>query len=62
MENSKKPWLSKTVWFAFITAAASFYPPAADFVKENLEAVGLLWGALAFVLRLISKEKIVLLP
>jgi len=62
MEQSKWVLTSKSVWFALITAAAAFYSPAADFVASNVEAVGLLWGTVSFVLRLVTKDKVVLKP
>jgi len=61
MESQEK-WIlkSKTVWFGLFTALASFYVPAQEFVAQNMEAMGILWGAVAFVLRVVSKDKLIL--
>lgn len=62
--EGKKPWLSKSVWFgaltAVISAVAYFYPPIQALVGSWMPALGVAWGVLAVVLRLISKDKIVL--
>jgi len=61
-EQSKWVLKSKTVWFSLVTALAAFYTPAQEFLAQNVEAVGILWGALAFVLRVVSKDKVILKP
>lgn len=52
-EKNKKPWESKTLWLAAITAVAPLIPPIGEFVRESpdLFACGLsvLFGALRFV-------------
>ena len=64
----KKPWLSKTILFGALTAilggAAVFLPAAqslADFLAAHAGEVGMVWGVLAIVLRLVTKDKIVLI-
>lgn len=57
-ETTKSPLKSKTLWFAFITAALSlFYPKALSFIQGNEVLV---MSVLAAVLRLVTKDKIVL--
>lgn len=58
MEEAKKPWLSKTVWFNLLLAAAAFYPPAGDWMAANIGMVASVWAGLAVVLRLVTKDKI----
>jgi len=63
MENevtTKKPWLSKTIIINLIVGIAAFIPTARDWVAEN---PGVLLSFLSFVglgLRMITKDKIVL--
>jgi len=62
--ESKKPWLSKTVWFGVLTAVAPFIaelsPAAEAWISGNTATIGMIWGALAVVLRLVTKDKVVL--
>lgn len=56
--DSKKPWMSKTLWLAAITALAPFCPPVAAFMVANPAAVSAGLGAAFAALRLISNGKI----
>ena len=51
---------SKTFWFGIITAIVPLYTPVADWVAGNLVMMTSIWGGLAVALRLITKDKIVL--
>lgn len=62
MEVKKSVLLSKTFWFGVITAVAPLVPGVSAWVAGHLEIVGSVWGGLAVVLRLVSKDKVVLLP
>ena len=56
----KKPWQSKTIWMGIIVAIAPLIPVVNDFVKGSPEMVGVILGAVFSLLRLISKDKIVI--
>ena len=51
---------SKTFWFGIITAVAPLFPPVEKFVTENVVMMSSLWAALAIVLRMVTKDKIIL--
>jgi len=57
---SKQPWLSKTIIFNILFALAALYPPVGDWMGKNVELLGMIWGGLGVVLRLVTKDKIVL--
>lgn len=58
----KKPWLSKTLWVNLLMAVfAMFWQPAADFIAQNPETVAVIFTGINMVLRLITKDKIVLI-
>ena len=57
-EESKKPWESKTNWAALIVAAASFFPVAGDWVKENPEFFMRAMGGVFTILRLVTNGKV----
>lgn len=67
MENeNKNPLYSKTIWFGLITALAPFIMYFFNFdlgaiMANNAEAIGMIWGALAIILRLVTKDKIKLM-
>jgi len=61
MEESKKPWLSKTVWLGIVTGVAPFIPGVSEWVSTHVAEIGLVWGALAIALRLVTKEKVKLI-
>lgn len=54
----KAPWQSKQLWISLIVAVAAFIPGVAEFVKVNLEMVGIVLGVVFGALRLISNGKI----
>ncbi len=57
--ETKPPWQSKTLWTAAIIALASlFYPPVAEFAKNNPEMFAVVLTGVFTVLRLITKGKI----
>lgn len=59
MADSKKPWLSKTIWLNLIAAVlALVYPPASAWLAANAEITLGFFGGLNILLRLISKDKI----
>ena len=51
---------SKTFWFGLLTAVAPLLPSVGDFMAHNVEAVGMVWGAAAIVLRALTKGALVL--
>lgn len=53
---------SKTFWFGILSAVAPLFPSVQGFLVENMVMVTSLWSALVIVLRLVSKDKIKLLP
>lgn len=58
MEDGKKPWLSKTLWFAVIAALVERFAPGILTVVQGNEVT--VMAAVAFILRLVTKDKIVL--
>lgn len=60
----KKPWQSKTVWFAFFSALvafiSAFWAPLGDFIAKNPEIPMYVMSAVFVLLRLASKGKIVI--
>lgn len=57
--ETKKPWLSKTLWLNLIMAiSALFFPVVADFIKQHAELTLVFWSVINGVLRLVSKDKI----
>ncbi len=62
---TKKPWQSKMLMLngvaGLLCFVALFVPQAdvvSDLIKNNPQAVGLVWGVLNVALRLITKDKI----
>ena len=53
-------WKSKSFWFGALTFVGSFVPSVQSFVAENTQSVGMVWSSLALVLRMVTKDKIVL--
>jgi hypothetical protein len=58
---NKSALKSKTFWFGIITAIAPLVPKAGQFIAENSASIGMVWGAMTIILRMITKEKVVLL-
>ena len=57
--DSKKPWHSKTVWVNILMALGALYPPVQKFLTP--EMMGVLFGLVNLVLRLVTKKEIKLL-
>jgi hypothetical protein len=58
--ETKAPWQSKTLWFNLAVAVAAFFPVVSNWISAHPEAVPAAFGAVNFVLRLVSKDKIAL--
>ena len=57
----KKPWQSKTILLNFVAAAtALFFPPAAEWISAHPVEVSSLFAIMNIVLRVITKDKIVI--
>lgn len=56
----KSVLLSKTFYFGLATALVPLFPPIGEFLANNVEAVGMVWGAAAIVLRFLTKGGVVL--
>lgn len=51
---------SKTFWFGVLTGIAPLFPSVQTFIEQNVVMMSSLWAALAIVLRLVTKDKIIL--
>lgn len=58
MEDSKKPWKSKTLWLALISAVAAFIPSVNAMIVAHPDGYVGIVSALFALLRLVSKDKI----
>jgi hypothetical protein len=58
--DSKKVYLSKTFWFGVATALMPLIPGATEWLAANLQLVGLIWGGLTVLLRVITKDRVTL--
>lgn len=59
MPETKKPWLSKTIWLNLVGAVlALVYPPASAWLAAHAEITLGFFAGLNVLLRLISKDKI----
>lgn len=59
--TTKNTLLSKTLWINLAVAAmAIFYPPAGDWMTANAEIVVSIVAGVNILLRLVSKDKLVL--
>jgi hypothetical protein len=56
--ESKKPWLSKTIWMNLMLAVAPFIPGASEWMASNASVLISAFAVLNMVLRLVSKDKI----
>jgi hypothetical protein len=52
---------SKTFWFGILTAFSPLIPSVGKFLSENTAQIGMVWGAVSIVLRMVTKDKIVLI-
>lgn len=63
---ASKPWyLSKSIWLSLVggiaSALAAAFPQAnavSQFIAANLPVIGMIWGVLGLVVRLVTKDKI----
>lgn len=60
MEQTKKPWLSKTIWTNVILAGVAFIPSVHEWFSSNVEALPIVFTVVNILLRLITKDKIAL--
>jgi len=60
METKKSVLMSKTFYFGLLTALAPLIPAVNTIVSEHAASVSMVWGALAIVLRMVTKDKVVL--
>ena len=63
MQESKKPWLSKTMWFGLLTGLSPFLAAVVNVDLNQILAnhgavIASVWGALAVVLRYVTKDKV----
>ena len=58
MENKKVLWKSKTLWVNFLVAIAAFFPQVKEAVTP--ETIVMLLTVINMVLRLATKDKVVL--
>lgn len=58
MDETKKPWQSKTLWANAIVAVAAFFPPATSWISQNPEGFSLVLGGLNMLLRVVSEKKV----
>lgn len=52
---------SKTFYFGLLTAVAPLIPAVQTFLSENTAQIGMVWGAVSIVLRMVTKDKVVLI-
>lgn len=55
---SKKPWLSKTIWFNLLISVAAFIPSVQAYVHGNEEVVVLALSGVNMILRLVTSGSI----
>lgn len=59
MEESKKPWQSKTLITNLVVAlGALFAPGVSDWISANPETMVMVWAALNTVLRFVTKKEV----
>lgn len=56
--DSKKPWLSKTLWINLIMAIAAFFPPVQAYVAAHPETLLVAFSVVNIILRLVTKGAI----
>jgi len=57
----KSVFKSKTFWFGIVSALAPLFPAVGSFLSENVGVVGMLWGSATVILRLVTKDKVILI-
>lgn len=60
MDQTKKPWQSKTMLLGLVTALAPFIPGVSEWITANNDLFLSITGFIFMVLRLITKDKIVI--
>ena len=55
-----KPWQSRTIWVSAIMSVAVFFPGVNTWIALNPETFTLVMGGIFTVLRIVSKDKIVI--
>lgn len=60
MSTQKSVLKSKTFWFNIAMAVSPFVPAVGEWLKGNEQVYGMVWGTLSIALRLITKDKVVL--
>lgn len=59
MSDTKKPWLSKTLWVnAIMAVLALAYPPAHEWMAAHPDVVIYGFAVINMALRLITKDKL----
>jgi uncharacterized membrane protein len=62
MEPKKNVFLSKTFWFGLLTAIVPALSTSAQaFVVDNTVMITSIWGLAAIILRMVTKDKVILL-
>jgi len=56
--DTKKPWMSKTLWLGLLTAALPFCPPVQAWVIANPEAWSALVGVAFMGIRAVTEKKL----
>lgn len=56
--ESKKTYLSKSVWLGLVVGIAGFFPYASGWIAANPELVSHGLGALIIVLRVVTEKKL----
>ena len=58
---NKSALKSKTMWFGLATALAPLFPSFGAFMADNAAMLVSAWGIMAMILRMVTKDKIILL-
>ena len=58
IQESKKPWLSKTILINLALAVCAFFPSAQEWMQGNMELVVAGIGIINVILRAVTKDKI----
>lgn len=62
MALEKSVLLSKTFWCGLLMAASPLIPSVGAWMNSNGALVASIWGGVTIALRLVTKDKVVLLP
>ena len=61
MEETKKPWQSKTLITNLVVAlAALFAPGVSEWISANPDTMVMIWAGVNAVLRFVTKDKVVI--